>query len=82
MYVWAFDFFLMMIMLGDAKSTPSYSSDLHFLGIFVELGWWVGDGAERYHDEIRIGFGLVWECVSHDSVDFTVASLLIILPTV
>ena len=29
-----------------------------------------------------IGFGLVWERVSHDSVDFAVAMLLTILPTV
>ena len=40
---------------------------------FVELGWWVGDGSERYHDEMGIGFDLVWGWVSHDSADFIVA---------
>ena len=42
--------------------------------VFVELGWWVGDGDERHHDEIWIDFGLVWRCVSHDSVEVVVAS--------
>ena len=46
---------------------------------FVELGWWVGDGDERYHDEIWIGFGLVWERFLHDSVDFATALWLTIL---
>ena len=41
-----------------------------FFNNFVELGWSIGDGDERYHDEIGVGFGLTWEWVSHDSLDF------------
>ena len=48
----------------------------------MELGWRVVDGDKRYHDEIRIWFGLVWERVWHDSVDFAAASWLTVLPTV
>ena len=33
---------------------PKYSSIKQ--PIFVELGWSVGDGNERYHDEVWIGF--------------------------
>ena len=54
----------------------------YFLNIFLELGWWVSDGDERHHDEIRIGFGLVWRCVLDDSADVVAVSLLIILSTI
>ena len=55
---------------------------LHYSKNFVELGWWVGDGDEWHHDEIRIDFGLVWSCFAwlcwchcRFIVDYTVDSI-------
>ena len=39
-------------------------------------------GNEWHHDEIWIDCGLVWRCVSHDSADFVIVSLMIMLLTI
>ena len=42
------------------------------MGTFVELGCGVGDGDERHHDEVLIGFALCCRWAMHDVVDLLV----------
>ena len=54
-----------------------------FDNIFVGLGWPVGDGGERHHDEVWIGFGPSCRWMKHDIVvsvcDCTADNLLCFL---